>query len=75
MCETSNSPAFVARVGVFGEDAVAILDRHVVARERRETRAVFAVQGVKRGELNSVMDRPKKQPREACLARPLCRST
>ena len=39
-----------ARVGVFGENAVAILDRHVVAGERREARAVFAVQGVKRGE-------------------------
>ncbi len=44
-------PGLRAGMGVLGQNAVAILDRHVVAGEGREARAIFAVQGVKRSEL------------------------
>ncbi len=44
-------PSRFAGVEVLGEDARRILDRHVVAGERRDARAELDVQGVERGLL------------------------
>ena len=75
-CGTGEPGLTLARrspgVRVLGENAVAILDRHVVAGEGRETGAKFAMQRMERGKLKFRHGKPKSPRTDAG---PLCRLT
>ena len=78
----------LAGVQVLGEDAGRVLDRHVVAGERRHARAEFDVQRmqgrleddvVAHGSTDRVQDAARSAPqaerRTIRMQRPLCRAT